>query len=207
MQSIALPGMRQVDNPGDLPSMSFQSDTAAETPSTNRRRTRIARPSGIATLKLEIWNDENVLQFAAHGNSSAMDSLEDKDELVRAFQRCRCDHLNITPPSVLLNWDVTHEECLNVVGDELPSLEENKDEKKYAVLKEPMGSQGQGIHFVSSAEEIFDVVERQHKRALEERELLNRLIEAKGRIPSWGESSSIMFCKQLTRYISATSRS
>jgi hypothetical protein len=194
MRSIAMPHMTAVDSVADLPSKA-RIDAAAtmtETPSTTRRR-RMAKKSSVsnATLKLELWDDEGNLEFAAHGSSAAMDSLDDKDELVRALQRCRCDHLNITPPSVLLNWDVTREECLNVVGKDLPCLEENKDEKKYAVLKEPMGSQGQGIYFVSSAEEIYNIVERHHKRAAEQPELLDTLIEAKGRIPSWGESSCL----------------
>ena len=137
---------------------------------------------------MEIVNPESgLVDFAVHGTSAALDGLEDKDELVRTLQRCRCDGLNISPPSVLISWDVTHEECLNVVGKELPKLEQNKSTNMYAVLKEPMGSQGKGIYFVDDAEQIHKIIDEHRQRALTEPDYLDKLIEVKGRIPSWGE--------------------
>lgn len=190
MQQIAVEGMTEVVNLSDLPSEKEPKQASAVTPATRRRRNASKKFKGAATLKLEIVNPETgLVDFAVHGTSSALDGLEDKDELVRTLQRCRCDHLNISPPSVLISWDVTHEECLNVVGKALPTLEQNKSPKKYAVLKEPMGSQGKGIYFVEEAEEIHKIIDEHRQRALIEPDFLDNLIEAKGRIPSWGKST------------------
>jgi len=188
MQSIAVEGMTEVVDPNDLPSNKVPAKPSAITPASRRRSNFRKKLKGPATLKLEMVNPETgFLEYAVHGTSSALDGLEDKDELVRTLQRCRCDHLNISPPSVLISWDVSHEECLNVVGKEMPKLEQNKSSPTYAVLKEPMGSQGKGIYFVEGAEEIHKIIDEHRQRALTEPDFLDNLIEVKGRIPSWGE--------------------
>lgn len=158
------------------------------TPATRRRRNASKKFKGPATLQLEITNPSTgKIEYAVHGTSSALDGLEDKDELVRTLQRCRCDHLNLSPPSILIGWDVSRDECLNVLGKDLPTLKENKSEHKYAVLKEPMGSAGKGIYFVETAEEIHKIIDEHRQRALTETNLLDNLIAVKGRIPSWGK--------------------
>jgi hypothetical protein len=192
MQSIAAPGMTQVTTPAELPSereprAPLIEDTAA-TPSSRRRRNAAKKFKGPATLKIEITNPQTgILEYVVHGTSSALDGMEDKDEFVRTLQRCRCDNLNLSPPSILLSWDITKEECHNVLGSNLPTLLENSSEIKYAVLKEPMGSQGQGIYFVSSAEEIHEIIDEHRVRAQSESDFLDNLIAVKGRIPSWGK--------------------
>lgn len=193
MKKVAVPGMIQVNQPSDLPSEKLakaptDSEANPATPSSTRRRRNAARKfKGPATLKIEVVHpNSGMLEFAAHGTSVALDGMEDKDELVRTLQRCRCDHLNLSPPAVLISWDVSSDECINVVGKNLPVIPENNDEKKYAVLKEPMGSQGKGIYFVSSAEEIHKIIDEHRLRALKEPDLLDNLIAVKGRIPSWG---------------------
>jgi hypothetical protein len=197
MRKISSPGMTQANGPSDLPSeqlLAHKVESSGEltgvlnTPSSTRRRRNAARKfKGPATLKIEICNPSSgLLEFAAHGTSAALDGMEDKDELVRTLQRCRCDHLNLSPPAVLISWDVSSEECLNVVGQNMPVIPENNEEKKYAVLKEPMGSQGKGIYFVASAEEIHKIIDEHRLRALKEPDLLDNLIAIKGRIPSWG---------------------
>jgi len=201
MQQIAVEGMTEVVNPSDLPSEKEPKLASAVTPATRRRRNASKKFKGPATLKLEIVNPATgLVDFAVHGTSAALDGLEDKDELVRTLQRCRCDNLNISPPSVLISWDVTHEECLNVVGKALPALEQNKNPKKYAVLKEPMGSQGKGIYFVEEAEEIHKVIDEHRQRALTEPDFLDNLIEVKGRIPSWGKSIWSFVCVRLNSF-------
>lgn len=193
MNAIAVPGMTQANTPGELPSEKLPkihqpSEDTAATPATRRRRNAAKKFKGPATLKIEITNPRTGnLEFAVHGTSSALDGMEDKDELVRTLQRCRCDNLNLSPPAVLISWDVTSEECHNVVGSILPMLTENADDKKYAVLKEPMGSQGLGIYFVSSSDEIYKVIDEHRVRAMNEPDFLDNLIAVKGRIPSWGK--------------------
>lgn len=133
---------------------------------------------------------------AFHGTSEAFDGLDDKDEFVRTLKRCRCEHLELSPPSQLINWDVTKEECRNLVGDALPVLLGNDQAKKtnsdassaprVAVLKEPMGSKGNGIFFVKDADEIHEIIEGNRKKAVDEPGFLDQLIAQKGRIPSWG---------------------
>jgi len=163
-----------------------------DTPMTRRRRQQSVRnkdrTNGPSTLKIEVSDlRTGDVAFAVHGTSSALDGLEDKDELVRTIQRCRCEHLNISPPSILISWDVTREECLNVVGDAQPKLDSNTQDQVYGVLKEPMGSQGKGIYFVRDAEEIHQVISEHRQQAQKDPAFLDNLIQAKGRIPSWGE--------------------
>lgn len=116
-----------------------------------------------------------------HGISAALDGLEDKDELVRTFQRCRIDHLEYAPPSILLRWDTTLQECQKIVSDDLPTLSSSKS--KFAVLKEPLSSKGEGIHFVRNVQEIHDVLE-QHRQTKGD-DFLTEVMEQKGRIPMW----------------------
>jgi hypothetical protein len=124
---------------------------------------------------------------AFHGTSEAFDGLEDKDEFVRTLQRCRCEQLGLSPPSVLINWDASAQECKNLVGDSMPTLLGKESAlTKVGVLKEPTGKGGAGVFFVNTAEEIHELMDRNRKRAVEEPGLLDELIAEKGRIPSWG---------------------
>jgi len=198
MREIKKKPMVEVESAQQLPSSKLVGaaatsagiDTPSSTPSTRRRRQKGIKDkiNGPSALKIEVSHDETgEILFAVHGTSSALDGLEDKDELVRTIQRCRCEQLNLSPPSYLINWDVTREECFNVVGNALPTLESNTSKEIFAVLKEPMGSQGSGIFFVKDAEEIHRIIDEHRQRALEEPHFLDNLIAAKGRIPSWGE--------------------
>jgi hypothetical protein len=187
--------IHNVEQPADLPTAKIAAAVAADpnaaTPSTpSARRRRRNKAPGLITLRLEIPDANGEIIEAVHASSEAFDGLEDKDELVRTLQRCRCEHLELSPPSRLLNWDVTKEECMNLVGDSLPGLLENADDpgvEPVAVLKEPMGSSGTGIFFVKNATEIHDIIEEHRKRAVDDPEFLDNLIAAKGRIPSWGK--------------------
>jgi hypothetical protein len=157
----------------------------------SRRGTRSNRQKanqGRDSLRLEVVdNATGLVKLAAHGTSGCFDGLGDKDELVRTFQRCRCEQVQLSPPSILIQWDVTKEECQNLVGTSLPKLKNAKSPSTVAVLKEPMGSQGLGIYFVRTAEEIHQIVDDSHQRASQNPELLEKLIAAKGRIPCWGK--------------------
>lgn len=157
---------------------------APSTPSVRRRRKKLPGP---CTLRLEVYNPNGVILDAVHGSSEAFDGLEDKDELLRTLQRCRCEHLGFSPPSRLLNWDVTKEECFNLVGDSLPTLPGNGNLESVAVLKEPMGRSGTGVFFVRNPQEIHEIIEAHRKQAVEEEGVLDKLIATKGRIPSWGK--------------------
>lgn len=203
--------MTEADTPSDLPSAKLAAAAAAgdntvplnggtesvtantpTTPASRRRRQKIRDKLNVpATLRIEVVNPKTgALELAIHGTSSAFDGLEDKDELLRTIQRCRVEELGLSPPSILINWDVTREECLNVIGKGLPKLKTNQNDEIIAVLKEPMGSQGRGIFFVKDAEEIHKIISEHRQRALDEPHFLDNLIERKGRIPSWGKYSS-----------------
>lgn len=200
MRHVKKERMTEVESAADLPSAKLAKldenengiiDTPSATPATRarrRQRSTARRANGPSALKIEVSNPKTgAIVMAVHGTSSALDGIEDKDEMVRTQQRCRCEHLNLSPKSILINWDVTREECVNVVGTELPVLESNKSEEVFAVLKEPMGSQGKGIYFVRDADEIHRIVNDHRQRALQEPMFLDNLITAKGRIPSWGK--------------------
>lgn len=203
MNEVKRDGMVEVQNNTDLPSAKLLrqdeldgvgtpggpggAGTGGSSPPRRSRRKGRDRANGPSTLKIELFNPATgELEYAVHGTSAALDGIEDKDELVRCMQRCRCDHLQLSPPSILINWDVTREECMNVVGESLPALDTNKALDIVAVLKEPMGSQGKGIYFVRNVDDIHKVISEQKQRALDEPNFLDFLIEAKGRIPSWG---------------------
>jgi len=94
---------------------------------------------------------------------------------------------------VLINWDVSEDECKRVLGESLPVLPENTD-SVYAVLKEPMGSRGEGVFFVKDAEEIHKIITEHRQRAQKEPGFLDQLIAAKGRIPSWVLQAEVAPC-------------
>lgn len=179
-----------VDEASNLPSAKQQAareETAS--PRRSRRAARHARHKahqGRTSMRLEIVEDSTgKIISAVHGTSACLDGLGDKDELVRTFQRCRCEHLELSPPSILIQWDVTKEECGNLTGAKLPRLDSVDPKSSVAVLKEPMGSQGRGIYFVRSADEIHQIIDDNHRRVSQDPGLLEDLIAAKGRIPSW----------------------
>jgi hypothetical protein len=201
MQEVAegSDNVQEVQKAADLPTgkiaaaaaASASADGAVPTPLSAPQRRRRKKPVGPCTLRLEVPDANGEIIEAVHGSSEALDGLEDKDELVRTIQRCRCEHLELSPPSRLLNWDVTKEECMNLVGDSLPGLvsnEKDSPEERIAVLKEPMGSRGTGVFFVKDAVQIHEIIEEHRKRAVAEPEFLDNLIAVKGRIPSWGKS-------------------
>jgi hypothetical protein len=179
-----------VDERTNLPTgivAAAKSENQSEAPLTPSARRRRKRTPGPCTLRLEVSDSDGKILEAVHGSSEAFDGLEDKDELVRTLQRCRCEHLELSPPSRLLNWDVTIGECNNLVGESMPMLKGNQNEERIAVLKEPMGTRGTGVFFVRNSQEIHEIIEEHRKRAVDEPNFLDNLIAAKGRIPSWGK--------------------
>jgi hypothetical protein len=176
-----------VDNISKLPTAS-QPDEEKESPPPTPSRRRFRKPTSACPLRVEVKDGDGRVIRAAHANSEGFDGLEDKDELFRTFQRCRCEQLELSPPSRLVNWDVTKGECINVVGKEMPTLQGRKGSPEtIAVLKEPMGSRGTGIFFVRNAEEIHDIILQHKKEATTKPNFLDDLIASKGRIPSWGK--------------------
>lgn len=163
-------------------------DESSTPPKKSRRRNK--KTPGPCTLRLEVCDNQGKILEAVHGTSEAFDGLGDKDELFRTMQRCRCDNLHLTPPSALINWDVTEGECKNLVGDSLPTLLGTENEERIAVLKDPMGTSGAGVFFVRNAAEIHKIIDENRKRATSEPDFLDNLIAAKGRIPSWGKFES-----------------
>jgi hypothetical protein len=174
-------GMTEKATHHELVSCSILQTHVDETP---RRRKQRAVPAP-CTLRLELIDyNGKCMSPAYYGISCALDGLEDKDELVRTIQRCRAEHLEFSPPSVLIKWDVQENECHNILN-ELPVLSEVTS--KFAVLKEPMGSRGEGIYFVQSVEEMYQIIKEHRDRALHEGDdFLDSVMAQKGRIPSWG---------------------
>mmetsp|Transcript_22753 Transcript_22753/g.53733 ORF Transcript_22753/g.53733 Transcript_22753/m.53733 type:complete len:510 (-) Transcript_22753:1424-2953(-) len=224
--SGGLSTITRVDTARDLPTgklaplVAFATASNPQNKNTNRRRFQRANTAAAdakSTLRVEIVSNaipshrngtgnessnssNNVTRpwtlDAFHCTSQAFDGLDDKDELARTLKRCRCDDLNLCPPSQLINWDVTKEECKNLVGDSLPSLfqDSTADPTRIAVLKEPMGSRGTGVFFVRDADEIHSIIEEHRQRAVSEAGFLDNLIAQKGRIPSWVLQAEIKPC-------------
>lgn len=114
----------RVDTKEDLPSgklASVATLAAASHPNTSRTGRRRNQKNNTATidknctLRVEIISNANTHQDksrpwtlkAFHCTSQAFDGVDDKDELARTLRRCRCEDLEISPPSQLINWDVT----------------------------------------------------------------------------------------------------
>lgn len=87
----------------------------------NRRRNQknnSALTEANCTLRVEIISNTNTstrndnfrpwVLTSFHCTSQAFDGLDDKDELARTLKRCRCEDMEISPPSQLINWDVTY---------------------------------------------------------------------------------------------------
>ena len=196
MQSVAsnssIP-MEEVESTKELPTGTLQTNTfVTATPNVQRRRSVLKKGPAPCTLRLE----DSSLQVALHGTSAALDGLEDKDELVRTMQRCRCEHLNIGPPSILIKWDITRDELENYV----PSLPTLHKSHSIAVLKEPMGSRGEGIYFVSSNDEAYVHIEKHRMQALEQPDMLDNIMNQKGRMPAWGMYFLLLFQSLCTMY-------
>ena len=181
--------MKQVASPEEL--TSFQMQTASQvtaTPNIQHRRTTLKKGPTPCTLRLEVLasslDDDTVrsLQVALYGTSAALDGLEDKDELVRTMQRCRCEQLEMCPPSLLIKWDMSRDE-LDLY---LPSLPTMSNDHCMAVLKEPMGSSGDGIYFCQTIPEVYQQMERHKNMALEKEDFLDNIMNTKGRMPAWG---------------------
>jgi len=204
----------QVDSPKQLVSSAILIRHLEATPKSSARARRSNRVNNslvpsVSTLRMELLDQDSELIIPAlYGTSKAFDGLDDKDELVRTFQRCRCDGLNLSPPSFLIKWDVTREECKKIIKT-LPVLVEDDNNNKsnnpsqqeqqpFAVLKEPMGTRGEGIYFVQSLDEIYDVVERHRRKALDEGpDFLDSVMARKGRIPSWVLQAEVHPCRLL----------
>jgi len=117
----------RVDETRDLPSgklASVATHAAASHPNNNRSSRRrnqknTAMTDANCTLRVEIISNtrthsDNFRPWTLqvfHCTSQAFDGLDDKDELARTLKRCRCEDLDISPPSQLINWDVTKVNC------------------------------------------------------------------------------------------------
>jgi len=179
--SISIIPMTRVSSRQELPSSQLP-----DPPSSKSKKLRDAH---LCLDLLQHEGDKTLrLVQSHHGISAALDGLEDKDELVRTFQRCRIDHLEYAPPSILLRWDTTLQECQNIiVNGTLPTLNSTTTEEipttVFAVLKEPLSKKGEGIHFVRNVQEIHTVLE-QHRQTKGD-DFLTEVMEQKGRIPMW----------------------
>lgn len=120
--------MTRVDAADDLPSgklASVAKMAAASHPNTSRTSRRRNQKNNTAiidancTLRVDIVSNTKIQTrdarpwtlTAFHCTSQAFDGLEDKDELARTLKRCRCEDMEISPPSQLINWDVTKVRC------------------------------------------------------------------------------------------------
>ena len=122
-----LVAITRVGASGDLPSGKLASIAAVAVAShprqssTSRRRQQrginTAATDANCTLRVEIVSNRSTGHNSNHARpwslevfhctSQAFDGLDDKDELARTLKRCRCEDMNISPPSQLINWDVT----------------------------------------------------------------------------------------------------
>jgi len=160
-----------------------------------------ANPRQPCTLRMEFIsssNDSSVKIRGAHGISNTLQNLEDKDEFARVLSRWTCE--NICPLTLLLPWDAAdgglHQAesqqkwnlfCLQIRA-KFPQISDNLSLQKNSgclVLKAALGSQGDGIYFLDSLNEICNILKQHKKRALEEKGFLESLYNYKGRIPCW----------------------
>lgn len=150
------------------------------------------RPPMPCTLRLDrvTTTRDGVTKIESfHGTSWALNGLEDKDVMVRTFEEIESTQ-DFIPPSILLPWDCTEQN--NDVWAELCSDPQchwphlNKL-ASFAVLKQPLGSRGDGIYFVKGIEQVREIVETHRVQALRDIPFLESIRAQKGgRMPSWG---------------------
>lgn len=127
------------------------------------------------------------------GTSACLEGLSDKDLFASTMMKHNANFS--IPPTLLIDWDVSEEDCRNI---QFPICDggktaNNEQEEIVAVLKTPLGSRGEGVFFVSTHEEIVDRVQDNYRRAVAEKNgtFLKDLLASKGRIPSWTLSGEI----------------
>jgi len=121
-------------------------------------------------------------------------------------QMCIMDHLatglfisdGICPRSALIAFDASYAQIVETTASYFPALVNldihcESDEGVYAhehhpvaVLKSPLGSRGDGVFFVSSVQDMWDIIHGHYKRALQEPSVfLDTIFQEKGRFPAW----------------------
>ena len=157
--------------------------------------------------------------LSSHGILPILDDLDDKDSLVRTIhnkkqianihasnqqrkQHCfkrSDDFYDFHPKSILLDWDISSEDCAKRIQPMFPylcrefstkteiMLASSSSSSSVAILKTPLGSRGEGVFFVSTFSEVYDLIQSHQQRAKQETGFLDMLYCWKGRIPSWGK--------------------
>jgi hypothetical protein len=127
-----------------------------------------------------------------HCTSGALDGLDNKDTLCATLRRAGLSF--VAPPSTLIEWDAVVEElsdatfprCIGGDGDGTVS-----HEKRTFVLKSALGSQGQGIYFVSTLSEVMRELTIQADNARKYVGLLEEVRGRYGRLPAWVLQSEV----------------
>jgi hypothetical protein len=70
-----------------------------------------------------------------------------------------------------------------------------------ALLKAPLGSGGNSLYFVYSAEDVVEVAKNHAKKALEEENFMNGLIKDYGHAPTWTLQHIVVLTLYTIKYI------
>ncbi|GMH87655.1 hypothetical protein TrVE_jg2646 [Triparma verrucosa] len=106
------------------------------------------------------------------GDSEVFEDLEDKDDFVRSVTEAGAEAFIVESTLIDFNFHLQSSQALA-----LPSIP--------AVFKTPMGSCGNGIHFVSSVEEVLVLIAENYNLVSEDENILESIQASKGRIPQF----------------------
>jgi hypothetical protein len=139
-----------------------------------------------ATISLDDRKGNNVRCV-----SGALDLLDNKDTFVETLKSSGLSYLS--PPSTLIKWD---EE--NITNDMFPvtipsavSNVSSTSSKPAWVLKTALGSQGMGIYFVQSIEDVEKHILVEARNARQYDGFLNEIQQKYGRLPHWVLQSQV----------------
>jgi hypothetical protein len=124
---------------------------------------------GYALFRVEMEQQDKLLAIWA--TSPAFEYLDPKDALFEAFDSVGV--ADVMPRTRLLPWTCG---SIDEVG-ELPTVP--------ALLKAPLGSAGDCLYFVQSAEDVVCVARNHKQRAEAAPNFVEGLVEKYGKVPSW----------------------
>lgn len=151
------------------------------------------------SMLLDDLDDKDELVRTIHRKQANATSTEVDSTPQRSSFKSE-DFYNFHPNSILLPWDISRDDCVKLIHPSFPSLCREHDgtqdplitttsshisSSSVAILKTPLGSRGEGVFFVTSVNEVYDLIESHQERARKEDGFLDMVRRWKGRIPSW----------------------
>lgn len=131
-----------------------------------------------ALFRIEMsLNNNSKRSFSIWASSQAFSIVDSKDSLYRKLNEYGISYL--MPSTTLLPWD------LDSIDDIRKLMNDEDFATSQLVLKSAIGSGGSGIYFVSSEQDVLNVIRNHAKKAKLYEGFIDNLITWYGNVPSW----------------------